>query len=550
MATEAPMSVDGEEAVPLPERFQQLRHRLHGHWGTSAEADLLEAMQELHTCLVARSAQTHRRVEELSQRATAAQVSLANTLNSLKLLSQQQFVQHRIATEDLQLRQRAAAESDSEEADDGSSDGTASANQDLAPGLPAYATREAAVRRRMHTYVKKCMESLAEEGVRVPFCPYDVAELAAESPYSHRRLCGLIGTPAFLYDVDIGCRRGEDGLNGAAVKQHQSPPSQPVCPPAAAPPAAVIGLPSAPAKPLSLPSAAATTFVTSPHATAASASAAPTAKAVPAKDAAVSKKERRRALFSSSSSSASSSASPSAAPAPSPPPLGKRRAAVPARPLKSAPVKKGVRNLFGSSSSTVSSSSSSSSIVSGRAEAADRPVDSPTSSYLSSGDDSRPPPAAVYKSSNSSTPPRAASTSLHSSRVSSASSDALTSPPSKLTPTFSAAATPALSSVPPPPSSLAAAPEAFAPPLPPPPPPAAATASAALPLPPPPVFLFDTVSAIGAPASPPPAAAAPLPTLPLDAPPSRTGAVAAAAPSLPRRGGKVLSTSSDDDTEG
>ncbi|CBZ28352.1 conserved hypothetical protein [Leishmania mexicana MHOM/GT/2001/U1103] len=570
MASEASMSADGEEAMPLPERFQQLRHSLHGHWGTSAEADLLRAMQQLHTRLVARSAQTHRRVEELSQRATAAQVSLANALNALKLLSQKQFVQHRIATEDLQQRQRAVAEASSEEADDGSSDGTVSPNGALATSLPTHTTKEAAVRRRMHDYVEMCKESLAEEGVRVPLCPGDAAELAAESPYAHRRLCGLIGTPAFLYDADIGCRRGADMMNAAAVRQRPLPQPQPAGLSAAAPPTAVTGLPSAPAKPLSPASAAANASVPPPHPTATGA-AAPPAKALPAQScvvhpptaakAAPAKKERQQALFSSSSSSASSSASPSAAVTPatkSSPPLTKSRAAAPARPPKSAPAKKGARNLFGSSSSSVSSNS----VSSARAGAAKRVVDSLTSSDLSSSDDSRPPSAAARKANNPSppppltattaSPPRAASASSRSSRVSSALSGTPASPLPKPTPGSPATATPAPPATPPPapppPSSAASAayaPPPASPPPPPPPPLAAESASAAALPPPPPVFLFDTVPAMGAPGPLPQAAPAQFSAPQSAAPPSRT----AAGPQLPRRGGKVLSTSSDDDAE-
>ncbi|CAG9576859.1 conserved hypothetical protein [Leishmania major strain Friedlin] len=560
MMSEASTSVDGEEAMPLPERFQQLRHSLHGHWGTSAEADLLRAMQQLHTRLVARSAQTHRRVEELSQRATAAQVSLANALNALKLLSQQQFVQHRIATEDLQQRQRTVAGSSSEEADDGSSDGTVSPNRALATSLPTHTTKEAAVRRRMHDYVEMCKELLAEEGVRVPLCPGDVAELAAESPYAHRRLCGLIGTPAFLYDADIGCRRGADVMSAAAVKQRQSPQSQPACLPAAMPPAAVTGVPSAPAKPLSPPSAAAKASVPPPHATTTGA-VAPPARAPRAQSSVVppptaakvapAKKERHQALFSSSSSSASSSASPSAAVTPaakSSPPLTKRGAAAPARRPKSAPAKKGARNLFDSLSSSVRSNS----VSSARAEAAKRAAYSPTSSDLSSSDDSRPPPAAARKVSNPSPPPLAATTaspprtpsaSSHSSQGSSASSGTPASP-ATATPAPPATPPPA----PPPPSSAAPAaytPPSASPPPPPPPPPAAPSAPAAVLPPPPPVFLFDTVSAMGAPASLPQAAA-----IQFSAPQSATPSFhTAAGPQPPRRGGKVLSTSSDDDAE-
>ncbi|KAG5499398.1 hypothetical protein JIQ42_04215 [Leishmania sp. Namibia] len=535
MASEVSISVDGEEATPLSERFEQLRHSLHGRWGTSAEANLLRAMQQLHTRLVTRSAQTHRRVEELSQRATAAQVSLANTFNSLKLLSQQQFMQHRIATEDLQLRERAAAGSGSEEAEVESSDDTASPNQALRAALPTHATREAAVRRRMYAYVEMCSESLEDEGVRVPLSPGDVAELAVESPYTHRRLCALIGTPAFLYDSDIGCGRGVHGLSVAAVKPRPSPQPQPAHLLADGAPAAVTGLPSAPAKPLSLPGAAAEAVVPSPHAATTSA-AAPPAKSAPAKKSAIlSKKERQRALFSSSSSSASSSAAPPRSP------LSKRSAATSARPPKFAPAKKGARYLFGSSSS---SSVSRSSINRSRAEAAERPADSPTSSSLSPSDDSSPPPAAVLKVSNLSPPPpphalttapssRAASASTHSSRVSSASLGAPTPPQT---------------------SSVEAAPANFAPPsaaLPPPPPPplpAAATAATDLLPPPPPVVLFDTAPDMDAPAPPPLATAAQLSPPPSTATPSRTAALAAGAISpLPRRGGKVLSTSSDED---
>ncbi|TPP53949.1 hypothetical protein CGC21_18585 [Leishmania donovani] len=357
MASEASMYVDSEEAMPLPERFQQLRHSLHGHWGTTAEADLLRAMQQLHTRLVARSAQTHRRVEELSQRVTAAQVSLANALNALKLLSQHQFVQHRIATEDLQQRQRAVAGSSSEEADGGSSDGTVSPNRALTTSLPTHTTKEAAVRRRMHDYVEMCKESLAEEGVRVPLCPGDVAELAAESPYAHRRLCGLIGTTAFLYDADIGCRRGADMMNAAAVKQRQSPQPQPACLPAAAPPAVVTGVLSASAKPLFPPSAAAKASVPPPHATATGA-VAPPAKAPRAQSSVV------------------------------PPPTA----------AKSAPAKKERQQAL------------SNSVSSACAEAAKRAAYSPTSSDLSSSDDSRPPPAAARKANNPSPPPLAATT--------------------------------------------------------------------------------------------------------------------------------------------
>ncbi|KAG5476012.1 hypothetical protein CUR178_03728 [Leishmania enriettii] len=540
MASEVSVSVDVEEATPLSERFEQLRHSLYGRWGTSAEANLLRAMQQLHTRLVTRSAQTYRRVEELSQRATAAQVSLSNTFNSLKLLSQQQFMQHRIATEDLQLRERAAAGSGSEEAEVDSSDDTASPNEALGAALPTHATREAAVRRRMCAYVEMCRESLEDEGVRVPLSPGDVAELAVDSPYTHRRLCALIGTPAFLYDADIGCRRGVHGLSVAAVQP------QPARLLADGAPAAVTGLPSAPAKPLSLPGAAAEAVVSSPHAATTSA-AVPPAKSAPAKKSAIlSKKERQRALFSSSSSSASSLASPSAAPTPAAPPrssLSKRSAATSARPPKSAPAKKGARYLFDSSSSSVSRSSTNRS----RAEAAEHPADSPTSSSLSSSDDSSPPPAAVLRASNLSPPPppphalttapssRAASASTHSSRVSSASLGAPTPPP-------------------PPTSSVEAAPANFAPPsaaLSPPLPlplPAAATAAADLPPPPPPVVLFDTVPDMDAPAPPPLATAAQLSPPPSTATPSRTAAVAAGAvSSLPRRGGKVLSTSSDED---
>ncbi|CAC9500874.1 conserved hypothetical protein [Leishmania infantum JPCM5] len=570
MASEASMYVDSEEAMPLPERFQQLRHSLHGHWGTTAEADLLRAMQQLHTRLVARSAQTHRRVEELSQRVTAAQVSLANALNALKLLSQHQFVQHRIATEDLQQRQRAVAGSSSEEADGGSSDGTVSPNRALTTSLSTHTTKEAAVRRRMHDYVEMCKESLAEEGVRVPLCPGDVAELAAESPYAHRRLCGLIGTPAFLYDADIGCRRGADMMNAAAVKQRQSPQPQPACLPAAAPPAVVTGVFSASAKPLFPPSAAAKASVPPPHATATGA-VAPPAKApraqssvVPPPTAAKSapaKKERQQALFSSSSSSASSSAaSPSAAVTPaakSSPPLTKRGAAALARPPKSAPAKKGARNLFGSSSSSVRSNS----VSSACAEAAKRAAYSPTSSDLSSSDDSRPPPAAARKANNPSppplaatttSPPRAASASSHSSQGSSALSGTPASLLPKSTPASPATGTPALPATPPPapPPPSSAAPAAYAPPPaspspPPPPPPAAASAPAAVLPPPPPVFLFDTVSAMGAPAPLPQVAAVQVSVPQSATPPSRT----AAGPQPPRRGGKVLSTSSDDDAE-
>ncbi|KAG5475741.1 hypothetical protein LSCM4_04326 [Leishmania orientalis] len=546
MASEVSISVDGEEATPLSERFEQLRHSLHGRWGTSAEANLLRAMQQLHARLVTRSAQTHRRVEELSQRATAAQVSLANTFNSLKLLSQQQFMQHRIATEDLQLRERAAAGSGSEEAEVESSDDTASPNQALGAALLTHATREAAVRRRMYAYVEMCRESLEDEGVRVPLSPGDAAELAVDSPYTHRRLCALIGTPAFLYDADIGCGRGVNGLSVAA-KPRLSPQPQPARFLADGAPASVTGLPSASAKPLSLPGAATEAVVPSPHAATTSAAAPPAKSALAKKSAILSKKERQRALFSSSSSSASSSASPSAAPTPAAPPrssLSKSSAATSARPPKSAPAKKGARYLFGSSSS--SSSVSRSSINRSRAEAAEHAADSPTSSSLSSSDGSSPPPAAMLKASNLSPPPpphalttapspRAASASTHSSRVSSASLGAPTPPPPQT-------------------SSVEAAPANFAPPsaaLPPPPPPplpAAAAAAADLPPPPPPVVLFDTVPDMDAPAPPPLATAAQLSPPPSTATPSRTAAVAAGAvSSLPRRGGKVLSTSSDED---
>ncbi|KAG5475480.1 hypothetical protein LSCM1_03600 [Leishmania martiniquensis] len=540
MASEASISVDDDEATPLPECLEQLRYKLHGRWDTSAEADLLRAMQQLHTRLVTRSAQTHRRVEELSQRATAAQVSLANTFNSLKLLSQQQFIQHRIATEDLQLRERAASGPGREEGDAESSDGAASPDGALATALLTHATREVAVRRRMRAYVDVCKESLEDDGVRVPLFPGDVAELAAECPYAHRRLCGLVGTPAFLYDADIGCRRGVHGLSVAAGNQNPSLEPQPARKLADAAPAFVAGPPSAPTKPLSLSRASAKAVVPPPDATARRA-AAPPAKAAPAKRGAfLSKKERQRALFSSSSSS---SASPSAAPTPAAPsrlPLIKRDTPASARPPKSAPAKRSARDLFGSSSSS-SSYASSHNIHSGRPEAAKRTVDSPTSSSLSSSGNSSPPPAAALKVSNSPPPPpppRAASASTNSSRVSSASFGAPTSPLGK--------------SVPPPPPpqpfSLESAPASSAPPLA--PSPTAATAPADLPPPPPPVVLFDTVPDMGS-AAPPPRATAALLSSPVSVTtPSRTAAVAGvAAPPLPRRGGKLLSTSSDDDAE-
>ena len=94
---------DGD--VALSERVEQLRVNVKGHWNTKAEATLLATLEQLHTRLMTRSAETYQRVEDLSLRTSAAHVTLTNTFNTLKLLSQQQFMQHRIATEDLQLRQ-------------------------------------------------------------------------------------------------------------------------------------------------------------------------------------------------------------------------------------------------------------------------------------------------------------------------------------------------------------------------------------------------------------------------------------------------------------
>lgn len=195
-----------------------LREDAKRSWSTESEEVLLKTLTQLHERLIRRCKRTAHIVEQLDNSAASCAVQLENTFSAISLLSQLQFVQHRIANDDLtkSVEKEEEVLSDaplSPELEGGRTavhqrsaycrDGTLMPSEKS--GTLAFEGqwlhREAA-QRRMMQYTLQLSEDTEGE-VRIPVNGDDTA--GVDEDLSHLdKFFSIIGTESFLRDPQAG----------------------------------------------------------------------------------------------------------------------------------------------------------------------------------------------------------------------------------------------------------------------------------------------------------------------------------------------------------